>query len=81
MTDEGLTKLLGCVKPTEESFKKGGIILPAGQKTDRFGILLCGKGVIAHEDFWGNRNIISPLLPGQIFGVRAGTKIPLCSSQ
>ena len=68
VTDEGLTKLLGCVKPTEESFKKGGIILPAGQKTDRFGILLCGKGVIAHEDFWGNRNIISPLLPGQIFG-------------
>lgn len=31
------------------------------------GVLLEGSALIVQEDFWGGRNVVAPLLPGQLF--------------
>lgn len=60
--------MLGCLQGKKEEFEKGSCILQIGDTLDSVGLLLCGKAMIIQEDFWGNRNILSQIMPGQIFG-------------
>lgn len=60
--------MLGCLQGKREKFEKGSCILQIGDTLDSVGLLLCGKAMIIQEDFWGNRNILSQIMPGQIFG-------------
>lgn len=60
--------MLGCLQGKTERFEKGSCILKIGDTLDSVGLLLSGKGMIVQEDFWGNRNILSEILPGQVFG-------------
>ena len=68
MDENELAELMSEIKPRRQQFKKGESIFLAGHKTDQFGIMLSGCGHIFHEDFWGNRNLISQIYPGDIFG-------------
>ncbi|MFV0527554.1 MAG: Crp/Fnr family transcriptional regulator [Lachnospiraceae bacterium] len=42
-------------------------ILRAGDTTSSLGIVLSGMAHILKEDFWGNRTILSNILPGEVF--------------
>lgn len=63
-----LRAMLNCISPLRRKFPKGGVLLSEGQHTRAFAILLSGGVHIVQEDAWGNRNILSALGPGEIFG-------------
>ena len=42
-------------------------LLRAGAPCSSAGLLLSGRALIIQEDFWGNRNVLAALTPGQIF--------------
>ena len=59
--------MLGCLGARAAAFAKGDFILRPGERATALGLLLGGTAHIAQEDFWGNRNILSRVQPGQLF--------------
>lgn len=64
---EQIQILLGCLRATVNTYQKGEFILHRGEPTRRMGIVLEGTAHIIKEDFWGNRVILGPSGPGQLF--------------
>ena len=63
-------------------FAAGSALLSVGQRPDWLGVLLSGRAEIGQEDFWGNRNLMAVLEPGELFaesfacaGVSAGVSV------
>lgn len=48
-------------------FAAGSALLSVGQRPDWLGVLLSGRAEIGQEDFWGNRNLMAVLEPGELF--------------
>jgi len=61
-------KMLGCLGAFERGYGQDEFILSAGDETELIGLVLDGGVHVVREDFWGNRNIISRAVPGQVFG-------------
>lgn len=59
--------MLECLQAREAKYFKNERILHAGEPTGFMGLLLEGSAFIAQEDFWGNRNIVEKVVPGQLF--------------
>lgn len=59
--------LLSCLTFKQRAFNEGETILHEGERVESIGILLSGSAHIVMNDFWGNKNIISNLIPGEIF--------------
>ena len=64
---EQIQILLGCLHAAVNTYQKGEFILHRGEPTRRMGIVLEGTAHIIKEDFWGNRVILGPSGPGQLF--------------
>jgi len=62
-----LEVLLSCIGAKAVSVKRGGIILPAGEKPKFVGIVITGLVHIVQEDYDGNRTLISAATPGDLF--------------
>ena len=60
-------KMLTCLSAKQAVYQKNEYILRAGDKNSCVMLLLEGGVCIVQEDFWGNRNIISKITPGEIF--------------
>ena len=67
VAEDELPALLGCLGATTRQFPKDGFLLRAGDAIDSIGLMLAGSALIVQEDFWGNRNILSHIAPGQSF--------------
>jgi CRP/FNR family cyclic AMP-dependent transcriptional regulator len=65
---EELSLLLDCLQAKPIQKGKGEILLQEGEPVTEFGILLEGKAAVYRLDFWGSRNLMSNLMPGDIFG-------------
>lgn len=65
---EDLPELLSALDARRQDFRRGSWLLRQGDTPVRLGILLSGRAHILREDFWGNRDIIAPLSPGELFG-------------
>ena len=65
---ETLPPLLTALDARQRRFRKGDWLLRQGDAPVRLGILLAGRAHILREDFWGNRDLIAPLMPGELFG-------------
>ena len=52
---------------TARRFAAGSALLSVGQRPDWLGVLLSGRAEIGQEDFWGNRNLMAVLEPGELF--------------
>ena len=63
----GLGEMLGCLGPRVAEYEKGEVILASGARTADFAVVLSGTVLIVQDDFWGNRNILSALEPGELF--------------
>lgn len=50
-----------------QSYKKEEFIFRMGEHVHLLGMVLYGDVHIVREDFWGNRNILTEIGPGQIF--------------
>ena len=64
---EEIQEMLTCLDAKQKQFPKGDFIFRTGDSTDELGLLLTGTAFIFHNDFWGNRNILSDITPGQTF--------------
>ena len=60
-------EMLHCLNGRTASFQKGEYLLRAGEPGDCLGLLLEGQALVVHEDFWGGRNLLASLGPGQSF--------------
>ena len=63
-----LESILGCIGAGTQSYKKGKIILLAGDTPKFAGIVLSGQLHIIRESYDGNRSLIASLAQGDIFG-------------
>ena len=67
MSEEELEAALQSLQAEEKDYRKGQLILHAGKRTDRMGLVLEGSVSIESNDFWGNRTILSHVEAGQVF--------------
>lgn len=64
---EEIEAMLPCLQVHTASFEKKAVILQAGDSISAVALLVEGTAYIVQEDFWGNRNIVSAIGPGQLF--------------
>lgn len=62
-----LESVLNCLEARPVRYEKGEYILRAGAAVESLGLLAAGDAFIIQEDFWGNRNLLSAIEPGQCF--------------
>ena len=67
MTDTELESILHCQAPRCHQYARQDFLFHAGQRAHAIGIVLEGTVTVLKEDFWGNRNILAKLGPGQLF--------------
>ena len=61
-------EMLQCLNPEHRHYSKDESIFRAGERIEVFGLMLSGSALIVQEDYWGNRNIISHVETGELFG-------------
>lgn len=67
LTAEETGAVLDNLPHTVRMYQRGQFLLHSGEPTGRFGIILDGEATIFREDYWGNRNILTRIIPGDIF--------------
>lgn len=67
LSDDELSSLLDCIEPQAKQYAKESYLLRSGEATGSIGLVLSGSVLVLQDDFWGNRNIMARILPGQIF--------------
>ena len=65
---EELSSMLGCLRGVIKNYKKGENVISEGSKIKKFGLLIEGKLQIVQYDYWGNKSVLSIIMPKQIFG-------------
>lgn len=68
VSEEEALSMMNCLSARKKTYKEGETVLQNGEVTDSMGLLLSGSIYIIRDDFWGNRNILSKVQPGQVFG-------------
>ncbi len=67
LTEEEVATILDCFDAHTKSYEKGSFIYRRGDDIGSLGIVVSGSVHVLEEDFWGNRNIVSNVTPGQLF--------------
>lgn len=65
---EEFSAMLNCLQARRQTFEKGEFLFHAGDPVARMGVVLAGALHLADEDFWGNRNLLAQVEPGELFG-------------
>ena len=68
ISDSEISAMLNCLQARLLTFKKGEYVYREGQHLDHISVLVKGKLLVQHDDFWGNRNIINVLHAAEMFG-------------
>lgn len=66
-SEDELPTLLECLRPSMRDYAKNELILRQGEDVTAVGLVLTGRVHVIEEDFWGNRNILADVLPGDLF--------------
>ena len=62
-----ISSMLTCLHARRADYQKGEYLLRVGDRADHVGLLLSGSALIVQENFWGARNLVSQVQPGQLF--------------
>lgn len=62
-----LDAMLGCLQATRKRYGKGDFILRSGEPVDNVGLVLSGRVMVIREDYWGNRELVASIDPGNLF--------------
>ena len=68
ISKEDITSVLSCLSVKEVHYSKEEFIFHQGSPISSIGLVVAGSVHIIQEDFWGNRTILTNILPTQIFG-------------
>lgn len=66
--DDEILSVLRCTNSYIRNYSKGDFITDSNYRISEISIILSGHVCLITEDYEGNRNIISKLSPGQLFG-------------
>ncbi len=67
IAEEEIEAMLQCLRAWVSDYDKGAYLLRPGESVSAVGLIVQGNVQIVKEDFWGNRNIVARLGPGQLF--------------
>ena len=67
ISENELSTMLSCLDTKTEDFPKDAFVLRNGDATESIGLVLSGNVLIAQDDVWGNRNILSKTGAGKTF--------------
>ena len=67
MSNADTNDALNALSAREKSYRKGDVLLLAGDTTDEMGLVLEGSVTVESNDIWGNRTILSLVEPGGFF--------------
>lgn len=59
--------MLSCLSAERRKYKKWEYILRCGDSAGSVGLVMAGSVNVIQEDYWGNRNIVAAVPPGQSF--------------
>ena len=62
-----IREMLPCLSARQSRFRRGQFLLRAGDRVAFAGILLSGEAEVLQEDFWGSRNLLAAVGPGDLF--------------
>ena len=68
VVDNEISAMLNCLQSKILAYKKGDYVFREGEHIDSITILISGKLLVQHDDFWGNRNIVNVIRAGEMFG-------------
>ena len=68
ITPDNIHSMIKCLDARIMNYKKGELILRAGQCTNNIGIVLDGTIHITREDYWGNVTLINKYSSSDMFG-------------
>ena len=68
VSDSEISAMLNCLQARLLTFKKGEYVYREGEHLENITVLVKGKLLVQHDDFWGNRNIINIVHVGEMFG-------------
>lgn len=68
ITPDNIHSMIKCLDARIMDYKKGELILRAGQCTNNIGIVLDGTIHITREDYWGNVTLINKYSSSDMFG-------------
>ena len=68
VSDTEIAAMLGCLQAKLLTFQKGDYVFREGERIDNITVLVKGKLLVQHDDFWGNRNIVNIIRVGEMFG-------------
>lgn len=60
-------QMLACLAGERRQFAKGAILCRAGDTASSLGLVLSGRVLIEHLDFWGGAAILGSAGPGEVF--------------
>ena len=64
---EDAAAMLDCLQATTKRHARGSFILRPGYSVSSVGLVLSGRALVVREDFWGNRELVSSIEPGDLF--------------
>ena len=62
-----IREMLPCLSARRARFRRGQLLRRAGDRASSAGIILSGEAEVLQEDFWGNRNLLAAVGPGELF--------------
>lgn len=68
ISEEEILPMLQCLSVRIKNYSKGEYLLRSGEKVQTIGMVLSGQALIINEDVWGNRNLITELTSGMLYG-------------
>lgn len=80
---EEMGQILPCLRAEKKTVARGEVILHAGAYTERMGMVLSGSVQIENDDLWGNKSVLSRVMPGEVFAetyaLRREEPMPVCA--
>ncbi len=67
MSEEDISKCLSDLDAKNRSYKKGELVLNAGERAYSLGMVITGSLTIESNDVWGNCTVLSLIGPGDYF--------------
>lgn len=68
ISEAEILPMLKCLSVNIKNYSKGEYLLRSGDKVQTIGMILSGQALIINDDVWGNRNIITELSSGMLYG-------------
>ena len=68
VSDDGVPAMVNCILARRENFAKGQFVYLPKEPISYLALVLTGSVILSNEDFFGNKNVLDKILPGELCG-------------